>query len=258
MVKRKLLNEYTVFRKEVTWVEYAFWWAVRFILVYVLIQSIRGGSNASIILQLKAELSLSFLLPLLHLLPRKIFLARLSYRTQDIVAFMLVPTAVFGQYKGYYSTVEWYDAYLHVFGCFVCVFAGYWLMMAFKHDDLPVSPAVAVMCGVGFSFIFAVSWEIFEFICDTIWTGSNSQNWSCIDSDQLLALLPPINPRRYALLDTMTDLMAGSIGSIAGGAVIVPYVRHMNKKATKLTLINNTLVHENKAVDINELTQSGA
>lgn len=245
MVKRKLSSEYEIFRNEVTWVEYALWWVGRIALLYVLVTATKEARGESLILQLSVEFALAFILPLLHLLPRNVFLARISYRVQDIIVLMLVTTAVFGQFKGFYSNVEWYDAYLHIIGCFVFVFVGYELIMALKRDKMPLAPVVAAMCGFGFSFFVAVSWEIFEFVCDTVMAGSNSQNWSNINSEQLLALLPPIDPQRYALLDTMTDLMAGTIGSLLGGTAIFPYVLLMNKRAAKLTLIK-TKAHETK------------
>ena len=237
LIKNKLISEYRIFRKEVTWTEYVLWWAARLVLLYVLVKSIKDARGDVLILQLSWEFGISFLLPLFHILPRKVFIARLSYRLQDIVLIMLIVTAVFGQYKGFYSTVEWYDAYLHIIGCFVCVFAGYGLTMALKRDKQPLAPVVAAMCGFGFSFFFAVGWEIFEFVCDTIFVSSNSQNWSCINSAQLISFFPNIDPRRLALLDTMSDLIAGTIGSLLGGITVFPYVYFQNKKHANLKLL---------------------
>ncbi|MEI6578120.1 MAG: hypothetical protein WCN92_01500 [Eubacteriales bacterium] len=253
MIKKKLLSEYEIFRDEVTWAEYALWWAARIMLFYALGKTISIGITGVTLFQLGAEVALTFALPLLHLLPRKIFLARLSYRVQDVVVLLLFVTAYFGQFKGFYSNVEWYDVYLHVLGMFLCVYAGYALIMALKRDNLPMAPVVAAMCGFGFSFFLAVSWEIFEFACDSIWVGSNSQNWSNSDSNQLLALLPLMDPRRYALLDTMSDLIAGTIGSFLGGITIFPYVNLMNKKAAKkLKLVKKIAqsadAHEEKSI----------
>ncbi len=238
-IKDKLKKEYTTLRQEVTWVEYALWWVVRFFLLYAFVSAIRQERNEVTILQLGAEFGLSFLLPLLHLLPKNIFLARINYRVQSAVIIMLFVTAYFGQYKGLYSSMEWYDAYLHIIGCFLFVYAGYELTMALKRDDLPLAPVVAAMCGFGLSFFFAVGWEIFEFFCDSYFPSSNSQNWTNINSNQLLALMPQIDPRRHALLDTMSDLVAGTIGSLLGGLALYPYVYFTNKKASGLTLLKN-------------------
>lgn len=237
MIKRKLVDEYRLFRQQVTWVEYAVWWVVRFILLFALVNAIAQERSEATILQLGAEFGLSFLLPLLHLLPRKVFLARINYRVQDVVIVMLLVTAYFGQYKAFYSHSEWFDAYLHIIGCFLFVYAGYELTMALKRDDLPLTPLVAAMCGFGFSFFFAVGWEIFEFFCDNYFVDSNSQNWMNSNSEQLLALMPRIDPQRYALLDTMSDLVAGTIGSLLGGLALYPYVYFVNKKSAGLTLL---------------------
>ncbi|NLX93917.1 MAG: hypothetical protein GXZ02_08680, partial [Clostridiales bacterium] len=69
MIKRKLVDEYRLFRQQVTWVEYAVWWVVRFILLFALVNAIAQERSEATILQLGAEFGLSFLLPLLHLLP---------------------------------------------------------------------------------------------------------------------------------------------------------------------------------------------
>jgi len=229
-LKNKITAEYRIFRKEVAWLEYAFWWVVRAAIIYALVKSLADGDPRDLALRLSAKLLSSFMLPVLHLLPRKIFIAKLSYRVQTIASVMLLLTAVLGQFKGYYSSVEWFDAYLHTFGCFVCVFAGYELTMALKRDNFALSPLVGAMSGFGFSFFFAVAWEIFEFTSDTLMTGGNSQNWSFYNSDGLLAYFPDIEPQRYALLDTMTDLIFGAVGSILGGIALLVYLRIKNKK----------------------------
>lgn len=237
-IKTKLRGEYAIFREEVTWVEYALWWVGRLMLLYALVTAVTEQRGESLIMQLRVEFALMFFLPILHILPRRIFLARLSYRVQDIVVVMLLTTAFFGQFRGFYSTVEWFDAIMHVIGCFVCVYAGYELTMALRREKTPLSPVVAAMCGFGFSFFFAVGWEIFEFICDNIFEGSNSQNWSNINSEGLLAFFPGMEPQRLPLLDTMTDLIAGSVGSLFGGVFVFVYVYVRNKKAA-LILVEN-------------------
>jgi len=231
LIKQKLCSEYRIFRRQVTWTEYTLWWVGRLALLYILVTAVRENRGELLVMQLKWEFGLSFAFPLLHLLPRKIFLARISYRVQDVIVLMLAITSVFGQFKGYYSTVEWYDAYLHIIGSFVFVYVGYELTMALKRGDEPVAPVVAAMCGFGFSFFCAVGWEIFEFVCDTVIVASNSQNWSFINSSHLLSFFPGIDPRRLALLDTMTDLIAGAAGSLLGGTLLFPYVAYQNKKA---------------------------
>lgn len=230
MIKQKLVSEYQIFRRQVTWVEYALWWAGRLALLYILVTAMREQRGELLIMQLKWEFGLSFAFPLLHLLPRKLFLARISYRVQDVIILMLVITSVFGQFKGYYSTVEWYDAYLHIIGSFAFVLVGYELTMALKRGEEPIAPVVAAMCGFGFSFFCAVGWEIFEFVCDTVIVSSNAQNWSFVNSSQLLQFFPGIDPRRLALLDTMTDLIAGTIGSLLGGTLLLPYVAYQNNR----------------------------
>lgn len=231
-IKRKLSSEYRIFRKETTWFEYALWWLVRAAIVYALFETARAGRLDVLGLRLVSKLSVSFVVPLLHLLPRRVFFARLSYRVQTFAAIMIFLSSFLGQYKNFYGTVEWFDDGLHAFGCFVCVFAGYELLLAMKRDTYPLSPLMGSFCGFGFSFFFAVGWEIFEFTSD-IFIGGNAQNWMVVNSDGLLRLLPDLDPRQHPLLDTMMDLVFGSVGSLLGGVALYLYIAYKNKAAAR-------------------------
>jgi len=226
--KDKFKNEYRIFRTEVTPAEYILWWVARAAILYAFIKTVQSGQKETLIMQIAAKFAFSFFLPLLHLLPRRIFLARLSYRVQDIVIILLTASA-YGQYAGFYNNVEWFDFFIHIADSILCVYAGYELTKALKKDDEILPPVIAAMCGFGFSFFFAVCWEIFEFFSDTIFPGSNSQNWMFIDSGQLLLLLPAMDPRRLPLLDTMTDLIGGTAGSLLGGISLFVYL-HVKKR----------------------------
>ncbi len=231
-MKSKIITEYQIFRKEVTWVEYALWWVARAAICYALIKTIQNERAESLVLQICSKFAFTFPLSFVHLLPRKFFFARLSYKIQDIIIFLLTASA-FGQYAGFYNNVEWYDFFIHIIDCFLCVFVGYELAMAMKHDKEPLPPVVAAICGFGLSFFFAVCWEIFEFSSDTIFVGSNSQNWMVINSEQLLEFFPnDIDPRRLPLLDTMTDLIGGAAGSLLGAFSLNIYL-HFKKRWTR-------------------------
>jgi hypothetical protein len=218
LIKRKLKSEYSQFRKEATWLEFAFWCVGWVLLGYALIVSTKEGRNPQTILVIKAQSSATVLILIFHLLPRKIFLARISYRTQTWVMILVLAAAFVGKYLYIYSIIPWYDFYLHAFGCFICVFAGYELAKSMKYDDKPLEPVIGAVCGFGLSFFAAVVWEMFEFVCDQFFDG-NTQNWKFSPSEKFLTALPT-DPARFPLMDTMTDLISGAVGSLIGGIVI--------------------------------------
>ncbi|NLP47952.1 MAG: hypothetical protein GX345_03300 [Clostridiales bacterium] len=234
MLKKKLISEYKHFRDEAGILDYLFWWFARALLFVALVKTLKSGNNDFLAMKIRTNFLLLFVLPLLHLLPRKIFLARISYRVQSFVSMMLIMTSYFGQYKGLYSKSEWFDLYLHFFGCMIGVYLAYELFMSLKKDSGPLDPLTGAVCGFGLSFFFAVAWEIFEFVSDCIYPMSNAQNWSCHNSQGLIKILEvfgPLNPERLALIDTMTDLIAGSLGSIVGGIILYVYLNLKTRRS---------------------------
>jgi len=231
MLIKKIKSEYDFLRKEISAVEYAFWWLVRILLFAALLSTIKAGNNDFLDKKIRSNFLLTFAFPAVHLLPRRFFPARLDYRVQSVISAMLLVTSFFGQYKGFYSTKEWFDLYLHFFGCFFCVYLGYELVRALLNKKEGIEPSLATISGFGLSFFFAVAWEIFEFISDSIYPMSNAQNWSCYNSDRLIALLPPMDPARLALIDTRTDRAAGSLGSILGAIALYIYLKYKQRKS---------------------------
>ena len=75
----------------------------------------------------------------------------------------------------------------------------------------------------------AVVWEIFEFTYDHL-AGEYSQHWKFRPEYPNFELLKTI-PERYALLDTMSDLICGTIGAAIGFILIYWYARKMNNLA---------------------------
>ena len=225
MLVKKIKTEYEYINKEIRPAEYLLWWLARIMLFVALMLTLKAGNNDFLAKKIKSNLLASFIFPLIHLLPRRFFPARLNYRLQSLIALMLIMTSFFGQYKGLYSTSEWFDIYLHFFGCLACVYVGYELLIALRNKQEALEPMTGAICGFGLSFVLAIGWEIFEFISDCIYPLSNAQNWSCYNSDRLIALLPPMDPARLALIDTMTDLAAGSLGSLVGGFLLYTYLK---------------------------------
>jgi hypothetical protein len=201
-------------------------------MVYALVKSIIANKDPNLIMILEADTVAAFAIPVFHiLLPKRVFLARISYRAITWVVILVLGAGFIGKFLDIYKYVASYDSYLHVFGCFILVFAGYEMVKALKHSDEPLAPVIAAVCGFGLSFFAAVSWEIFEFICDQFFNG-NTQNWAFAPDQHFLERFPMI-PQRYPIFDTMADLICGTAGSIIGGITIFVYFCIKNKRAKK-------------------------
>lgn len=216
-------------REKVGLGERLFWIITGLLLFYSLVSAKVKGRSDILVLQLAAEFLICLILPALKLIVKQGFVERLSFKVQTHICIMLLVTAFFGQYLGLYSSMEWYDTYMHIIGGFVFVFTGYELAAAMKSEGTSFDPLLYAIAGFGLSFFFAVGWEIFEFVCDSVFVDSNSQNWSAVNSEGVLKLFSNIDPRRYALLDTMLDLVAGTLGSLAGGVALYIVLKKRNK-----------------------------
>ncbi len=229
--KEKVKNEFKIFREEISRLEYAFWWIARIAMLYALLKARRGDFAHDLVLQFWAKFLASFILPAARLLPKKIFLARLPYRLQTAALFMLSVTSVLGQFGGLYSSTEWFDLVMHVIGGFLGVMVGYMLTKTLDKDGESMTPVISAVSGFGLSLFFATAWEIFEFFTDTLIEGSNAQNWMVLSSERMIAFFPEVDPRRHVLFDTMTDLIAGVVGTTIGGTVLFFYLYFKNRKS---------------------------
>ena len=80
--------------------------------------------------------------------------------------------------------------------------------------------------------MFAIFWEIFEFTYDQL-TNSNTQHWdiTLTDGGKGEELFHFTNPMRYALFDTMSDLILGFAGTIIGGIIVYVWLKKRAEKA---------------------------
>lgn len=104
---------------------------------------------------------------------------------------------------GFYSVIPYLDKVEHLFSGVILCFVG--LLIYEKASDLEKSPVnssakVAIWLSLFFSVAMAGVWEIYEFTTDH-WFGLNSQNGS--------------------LMDTMTDIICGTIGAVLTSIYLV-------------------------------------
>ncbi|MEC0264594.1 MULTISPECIES: hypothetical protein [Paenibacillus] len=120
---------------------------------------------------------------------------------------------------GFYSVVPYLDKVEHLFSGVILCFVG--LLIYGKASDLEnksVTPSakVAIWLSLFFSVAMAGVWEIYEFTTDH-WFGLNSQNGS--------------------LVDTMTDIICGTIGAVLTSLYLV-----IQAKRRKMPLIDEVTI----------------
>ena len=116
----------------------------------------------------------------------------------------------------YYSIFMW-DKILHLLGGAEAVFMGYELATAMqKRDKKQCDLPIVLLCALGFSFFISTCWELFEFSFDQI-AGGDSQHWSyelAKAANNTRTFFKPRDPARFALMDTMTDIVFNTLGAV--------------------------------------------
>ncbi len=235
-LKLKLSQEFSVFRKEISVIEYIFWWIVRILMIIGSVDVTDNGDTGHLVLQMVSNTIMLFILPTLHILPRKwCFFARLSYHNQTVATIMMFLATYLGNYQNFYDKIHAYDFWVHFFSGIICVFVGYDLAKALapKSSD-KFDTTVSTIVGFGLSCFAAVFWEIYEFTFDCI-MGSNTQGYNC-DPEAMLAKIFTVTIEQSPLFDTMTDLTGGFLGAVIGGLffrIVLTLKEHINtfKKA---------------------------
>lgn len=231
-LRNKIVSEIGILKKEIPLAEYIFWWVCRCFQLYLMIDSFNDDNQGHYRLQMIANFILLFILPELHILPRKIFLARLHYRCQTVAAVMVVLTCGLGMYFSFYGDHYWYDTVLHLFGGAVLVLIGSYVVDSLrpKKEACP-GPFYSSVAGFGISCFGTLFWECFEFIFDWIAKG-DTQNYLGYPEGWLARTFPPL-PEQYPVFDTMSDIIAGLLGAIFGAAVLRIIMQKKLSKSTK-------------------------
>ena len=213
-IQRKLRTELTALRREIPLPVYLFWWLCRLAMIAVTVQVLRGEeTDGHFKLQMLANTGLLFVLPTLHLLPRRYFtFARLPFREQTIACLMAVTTCIIGNHLNVYGRWWWFDTFVHLLAGVLCVVVGVDLIHAAANGRERLSPLTASAVGFGLSCFTSLAWECYEFLFD--WFANDcTQNWSGAPEGPLIERFPT-DPLRYPLYDTMSDLLAGLLGAL--------------------------------------------
>jgi hypothetical protein len=113
----------------------------------------------------------------------------------NLIVIFIFLAMFLGKVCGFYKRFYYWDKFLHLASGMILACIGYLIFYKFtrKIDRKKLSPLLGVLFSLFFSISMAGVWEIYEFTTDQIF-GLDSQ--------------------KYSLIDTMGDIIAGTIGGI--------------------------------------------
>ena len=222
--------------------ELVYWWIMRGMMIFALIDTIvRGksysGSNPPV--QIFANLVGMFAYEIIQLFPEKNRLRFFSPRFQDITALGFLLGSFGGAYLNLYYVLPMYDKILHATGTAEGVYIGYEYFCATQLKLRKTCPKqIAALGALGFGFVLASGWELFEFIYDQFF-GGDAQHWNFQNAletaggkiENIFQMFPIADPEvfrmRFALMDTMGDIVMNFVGGFLMYAILraFPY-RH--------------------------------
>lgn len=247
-MKEKLKNHFSSQAKrlkaEGSVIGYVFWWAVRVMMVFAVFYTktrVPPALHLAICLNTLATFAVSILAAVF---PQKIFLGRLSFKTQCYIDFFVLVGSFFCYCINIYQYIREYDKLQHFFAGFLGCFLGMELLKVFFPKG-EIDRRVSFLSGCGFSFSLIVIWEIFEFLADFFIPGSVNQGYIYAPNYDMIFFkvfgLGAQNEGQAALYDTMFDMIFALVGIIFATLCFLILTAIRRKKEKKKAEIGQTV-----------------
>lgn len=225
-----------------TW-RFVIWWIIRASLIFAFVKGFFPAEGKAFDitdpLQVGANFLCTFIWEIFMLFPEKSFPRHIPSSVQTFLMIGIWCGSFGGKFLNLYYDFRWWDVILHFVGGGACVFFGYEIVCAILKSRKADAPMTLVLLGaVGFSFLGATCWELFEFGFDQIagmmggYPG-DAQHWSlelALGTPKELTLFDPIVEARWPLMDTMADIVLNSVGALLAYIFIKIYpYRHKGR-----------------------------
>ncbi len=244
-----------------TW-QFVYWWVFRAVMIYGIIDSAFFRKDVQQVLQMSANLVGMFIWEIAQATSEKSLLRYIPSYCQVLAVPGFFLASFGGAYLNFYYTIPIYDQIFHFVGGGAGAWFGYEILTAIqKRDKVRCHLPFVLLAAFGFSFIFGNGWELFEFTFDQI-AGGDSQHWSRALAEQAIReaaakgftigmpnIIPELDPTRYALMDTMEDIVFNTLGGVAVYIFlrVNPY-HHKGKNNVNAMFKDNTVNKEKKKV----------
>ena len=205
--------------------------------------------------QMAANLVGMFAWEICMAMSKKNFMRYLPSYIQDVSVLGFFMASFCGAYINLYYSFRFYDLIFHIFGGAAGALFGYEALTAMQHRDKVRSHVpFVVIAAFGFSFICGNAWEIVEFVLGQFF-GSDAQHWCYQEAQNAAATYgkdflanPHIVPHviseslwaegwteatfdyRWALMDTMEDIICNTIGGAIVYVVLLVWPYHHTGK----------------------------
>lgn len=232
MIKR-IKSQLVGIKEELPLIEYISWWVLRLAMVttyIVFMCTDKALYQCNLIL---INTVATFAIPLLRIVsPKKLFTSKITFRTQTYIDIFVFMGSFLGHGFEFLGKIHEYDKFMHVVAGGVVVFIGAEVLKAFKGNE-KITAGIKTFCGVGFSFIIIVAWEIMEFIADWVITDSTNQGYN-ITPDSTMFFVKifgmPKNPGQAPLYDTNVDMIYAVIGCAVCAAILFAVLKRKEAK----------------------------
>ncbi len=265
--------------------EIIWWWIFRCFMIFGIIDSLvpggitsRGG-DPMMVKQMAANLVGMFAWEICQATSKKNFMRYLPSYLQDVSVIGFFMASFCGAYFDFYYKFQFYDLIFHIFGGAAGALFGYEALVAMQHrDKIRSHVPFVVIASFGFSFICGNVWEIVEFILDQYF-GSDAQHWNNYEAaskaleygNDFLAkphIFDHVAPAgvkslgaevaaktyeyRWALMDTMEDLICNTIGGAIVYVVLLVCPYHHRGKLNVNNLYTDTVATKKSAKEKKE------
>ena len=198
------------------------WWVFRLLMLYAFIKGfLKEPFDITDPLQVGANLAGMFAWEIFQALPEKSLFRQIPAYVQVFSVIGLFLASFGGKFMNFYYDIVWWDSALHLIGGAAGVFIGYEIVCAMQmRDKKPATIALITFAAIGFSFLVSTAWELFEFTFDQISCMGggigDAQHWSfelAQGTAKEVTLINPVYPERWAIMDTMGDIVLNTIGA---------------------------------------------
>lgn len=209
-------------------IEHIYWWTLRGLMIYGIIKSlvtIDPNLGSMQPLQMASNLLGMFAYEICQMFPKNTYPRLLPRYFQHVSIFGFFCASFGGAYLNLYYALPMFDKVLHALGCVEAVFISYEIISAMQiRDKVVCPPKIVALCALGLGFVFASGWELFEFTFDQ-WFGGDAQHWDLQKAiaeaggnvEDVFMLIPLDAERfeaRFAIMDTMGDMILNTIGAV--------------------------------------------
>ena len=178
---------------------------LRIIIILVLLYELYISNYNNVI-----TLLFAFALTYYNYIVKHLFKINLKDSSKIMICILILLALVLGTVLKFYYLFTWWDLLLHFLSGIIMFYIGkdIFLNIVSKDKKVKINYFIVLIFSLCFALAIANIWEIFEYTTDYIFNGDTQRTAGLIG--------------RYALEDTMTDLIISTIGTFI--IFIVSYI----------------------------------